>query len=306
MAFPVQAPFPQLSGTYIPTLYASMLLIEFYKASVFGDISTTEHEGQLKKFGDTLKIRSLPEIIISDYTKGANLNYQTPEGGEIDLLIDKGKYWAMRFNALDVKQMDIDHIQKWAEHASAKQKVAIDGDVLGNIYTEAASENKGSNAGLESGNINLGETGSSLSLTKTNIVDHIVNAGVVLDEQNVPDENRWFTLPAWACALIKTSELKDASLTGDGQSTLRNGMVGMIDRFKIYSTNNLSKVVDGGTSVTNAMFGWKGATAFASQMTATETLKNPNDFGDLMRSLQAYGYKVIKPDAMGHFYVSKG
>ena len=308
MAFPVNTSpaFPQHSGTYIPTLYASMLLVEFYKASVFSEISNTEHEGELQKFGDTLKIRTLPDVTINDYAKGQTLTYETPEGGEVDLLINKGKYWAMAINALDVKQMDIDHAQKWAVHASEKLKVSIDGDVLQNIYTEAPAANKGAAAGAISGSINLGSTGAPLSLTKTNIVDAIVDAGVVLDEQNVPEQDRWVTLPAWACALIKTSELKDASLTGDGVSTLRNGMVGMIDRFKIYCTNNLSNVTDGSDTVSNSMFGWKGSTAFASQMTNTETIDNPNDFGQLLRSLQAYGYKVTKPEGLGHLYITKG
>ena len=118
MAFPVSAGFPQhgrvgaTSESYIPQLYASMLLVEFYKASVFGEISHTEHEGELQKFGDTLKIRTLPDITINNYAKGQSLTYETPEGGVVDLLINKGKYWAMAINALDVKQFDIDHASK--------------------------------------------------------------------------------------------------------------------------------------------------------------------------------------------------
>ena len=70
MAYPTADGQPQLSGSYIPILYATMLLIEFYKTTVFGAIATTEHEDQLKKFGDTLRIRTLPDIIVQDYVKG--------------------------------------------------------------------------------------------------------------------------------------------------------------------------------------------------------------------------------------------
>jgi hypothetical protein len=38
----------------------------------------------------------------------------------------------------------------------------------------------------------------------------------------------------------------------------------------------------------------------------TENLPNPKDFGEIIRSLQAYGYKVVKPEALGHLYAKKG
>ena len=304
--YPTATGHPNHSGSYIPILFATMLLVEFYAATVFGSIATTEHEDKLAKFGDTLRIRTLPEIVSKDYVKGQKLEYQTPEGSYIELVIDKGKYWGVAINALDKKQIDVPYVQKWAEHASMKQKIAIDTDVLGRAYAYAHASNKGATAGVKSGDINLGASGSPLSLTAENIIDAIVDWGVVLDEQDVPDEGRWVTIPAWACGLLKKSDLKDASMTGDGKSVLRNGRIGMIDRFEIFRTNNLATATDGTTAVTNAMFGHKSAIAFASQMMMTEQLKNPNDFGDIVRSLQAYGDKVQKPEALGHAYIAKG
>ena len=304
--YPTAIGHPNHSGTYIPLLYAAMLLVEFYKATVFGAIATTEHEDKLQKFGDTLRIRSLPTITVRDYVKGQNLQQETPEGGYIDLVIDKGKYWNLAINALDKKQIDIPYVQKWAEHASTGLKIAIDADVLANVYGDAHASNSGITAGVESGDINLGVSGTPFALTKDNIIDAIIDWGTVLDEQNVADENRWAVIPSWACGMLKKSDLKDASMTGDGQSMLRNGRLGMIDRFEIFRSNNLAKTTDGSYTVTNAMFGQKGALAFASQMMLTESLKNPNDFGDIMRSLQAYGYKVVKPEGIGHAYIRKG
>lgn len=306
MSYPTASGFPNMSGSYIPTLYAAKLLVEFYKSSVFGDIATTEYEGQISQMGDTLRIRTLPDIVVNNYTKGQKLVYQTPEGSYLDLLIDKGKYWAVAYNELDKKQSDIEYVQKWAEHAGETMKVAIDADVLQNTYGDVHASNKGATAGVESGDIDLGSSGSPVELLSTNIIDTIVNCGVVLDEQNVPDDNRWMVLPAWAIGLLKSSDLKDASITGDGQSVLRNGRVGKIDRFTIYMSNNLKMTTDGSDKVANAMFGHKMGIAFASQMTSKETIDNPNDFGKLIRALQAYGYKVVKPEAVGHLYATKG
>ena len=46
------------------------------------------------------------------------------------------------------------------------------------------------------------------------------------------------------------------------------------------------------------MAGHKTAITFASQIAKVESLQNPNDFGTLVRGLNVYGYKVIKPEAL--------
>ena len=40
------------------------------------------------------------------------------------------------------------------------------------------------------------------------------------------------------------------------------------------------------------------AITFASQIAKVESLPNPNDFGTLVRGLNVYGYKVVKPEAL--------
>jgi len=286
--FPTAAGHPNQSGISIPRLYAATLLIEFYIATVFGAIATTEFEGELKKFGDTLRIRSLPEINAKAYVKGQKLDYDNPDPSFVDLVIDKGLYWAFAQDLLDMKQYDYAAGQKWGEHASTNLKVKADRDILGNIYADVDPANKGNAAGKESGSLTLGTTGTPVALTRSTILEWIVEqAGVALDEQNVPDENRWMVLPSWACGILKTSDLRDASITGDGKSALRNGRIGMIDRFEIYRSNNLDVVTDGGNKVTNAVFGHKSCLAFAAQMLETESLKNPDAFGDLNRQLMA-------------------
>ena len=44
--------------------------------------------------------------------------------------------------------------------------------------------------------------------------------------------------------------------------------------------------------------GHKSALTFASQITKMETVRNPNDFGDYIRSLNVYGFKVVKPESL--------
>lgn len=202
---------------------------------------------------------------------------------------------------VDKTQSDIALMNEFSTDGGEQLKIAIDGDILANIFTGADVTNAGANAGRISGNVNLGTAAAPLTLTKANIVDTIVEAGQVLDENNIP-EDRYIVLPAAMITRIKTSELKDASVSGDGQSMLRNGRVGRLDRFTIYQSNNTA--VDAG--VHDIIFGHKCATTFAAQLTKMETMKNPDDFGDLVRSLMVYGYEVLKGTALGHMVAQAG
>jgi hypothetical protein len=303
--FPINASmgaYAGMSGNYIPELWAGPLLEKFYKSTVFGTIANTQYEGTISSMGDTVIINTVPDIAISDYEIGKGLSYQTPEPEIKTLKINKGKSYAIAVNDVEKKQSKPEYIDAWTNDAGEQLKIAIDTQILGSVYSSVAAANQGLTAGADSASVSLGVTGTPIQLTKAAILDKIVECGLVLDEQNVPDNNRWMVLPSWAIARLKISdELGDASVSGDGKAAWRNGQVGMIDRFMIYRSNTIAKVTDTVTCY-NAVFGHKSALTFASQLTETNLIPNPDDFGELMRGLQVYGYEVIKPEAMGWLY----
>lgn len=284
----------------IPILFSAKMLVKFYKATVFGSIANTEYEGEIKNQGDKVIIRTIPDITIRDYVKGQKLTLERPESTSVELNIDKAKYFNCGLDDIDVKQFDIDMMDKWAEDASEQMKITIDAAILTFLDDQEDSNNSGATAGVYS-NINLGVSGTAVSISKTNVIDYIVYCGQILDEQNIPETDRWFVIPAWMCALIKTSDLKDASLTGDSSTPLRNGRIGMIDRFTLYKSNQLET---NGTE-TCMPFGHKSALTFASQIIKTEIYRPQDTFADAMKGLQVYGYSVIKPEALGILWGDK-
>lgn len=295
-----------LSGTYVPEIWSGKLLEKFYAATVFAAIANTHCEGEITAYGDKVKIRTVPDITIRDYEIGDSLTYERPRSDNVELLIDKGKYYGVTINSVEKKQADIEYVSKWAEDASEQMKISIDTGILADIPSDAGAGNYGATAGVISGNINLGTTAadgsSAVGLSKTTIVDKIVECGQSLTEQNVPQTNRWFVLPAWASTRIKTSELSEASYSGDGVSMKRNGRIGVIDNFEIYVSNNVLSTTEGSVDCFSLLYGHKSALTFASQLTENEMIPNPTDFGQLMRGLQVYGYETIKPTSMGHLY----
>ncbi len=298
-------------GKFIPEIWSGKLVVKYYLSTCLTEICNTDWEGEIKDQGDRVEIRSIPTITIRDYSKGQTLLTEVPETTVIELMIDKGKYFNVVVDDVDRVQSDIGLMDTFSNDAAQQMKIKIEYDVFSNVYSAAASGNYGATAGVGSSAINLGAVGAPLQVTKATVLDWLVDMGLVLDEQNVPETGRWVVLPPWIVAMIKKSDLKDASLAGDGTSILRNGRVGMIDRFTIYSSNNLYKATDlgsdsssGGTgtaadsSTWQVMAGTRDAISFASQIVKTETLRAQSTFGDLVRGLNVYGYKVTKPEAL--------
>jgi hypothetical protein len=306
MALSAAAGYPQHSGVLIPEIWSGKLLVKFYAATVASAISNSDYEGEIKNVGDKVIIRTVPDITIRPYVKGQSLVVDHPEGGTVELLIDRADVFNIAVDDIDQWQADIPFMEKWTDDASQQMKIEQDRIFLGSVYADADDANKGTAAGKISGSISLGATGSAVALTKANIVDFLVDVGTVLDEQNVPETDRKLVLPSWATALIKKSELRDASLSGDGVSTTRNGRIGQVDRFEIYTSNLLSSVADGGNTCYNALACHKSALTWAAQLVKTETIKAESTFGHIARGLQVYGFKAIKPESLAHLYIRKG
>lgn len=287
---------------FIPDIWSGKLQVKYYAATCISEITNNDWEGEIKDQGDKVIIRSVPNITIRDYTKGVSLTSEVPSSTPIELNIDKGKYFQVVIDDVDAVQTDVRLMNAFTDDASEQMKITIEKDVFANIATDVASTNKGATAGAISANINLGAAGTAVSITKTNVIDYVVDMGLVLDEANVPESGRWLLIPSAMAARIKKSDLKDASVMGDSQSALRNGRIGMIDRFTVYSTNNLVPAA----GVYNIFAGVKDGISWASQITKVETLRSTSTFGDIVRGLNVYGFKVTKPEALCMGVVTMG
>lgn len=294
MAFATSPGHPTYSGNFIPEIWSGKLVENFYDATVLGAIANTAYEGEIKNMGDTVNIRTTPEITLRTYVKGQSLTVENPNKAKLQLLIDKGEYFACVEDDVDQVQSDINMMDQWSKDASERMKIKIDTRILTDVLADVDSNNKGTTAGRITGNISLGTGSSAIALTTTNVIGKIVDLGTVLDEANCPESDRWLVIPAKMGGLIKQSDLKDASITGDGSSPLRNGRLGMIDRFTVYVSHNLAL----STGEFSILAGHKMGITFASQMTNMETIRSETTFGDIIRGLQVYGYKVVKPEAL--------
>ena len=327
MAFPVagSAPTPPIYPTgstgnglsaagFIPEIWSGKLIEKFYASTVLAAISNTAYQGEISGHGDKVKIRTKPTVTIKDYRADGLLELERPVGSVIDLLIDQGKYFNTILDDVMDVQSDLNNLSLWSDDAANQMKLVIDTAVLRSMVNQAATQNRGATAGKISGNLNLGVTGTPLSLTATpstgdvEVLDMILRLGQALDEQNIPEAGRWIVLPTWAATLIKKSELRQVYLSGDGVSMLRNGRLGQIDRFTLYVSNLLPTGVAGGLAAgeTAIFAGSTHALTFASQVTKVETLRSEMTFGTILRGLQVYGSKVVDGTALAQAIVTPG
>jgi len=299
---------------FIPEIWSGKLVEKFYSSTVLAAISNTDYEGEIKNQGDRVRIRTKPTITIKDYRADGALVLERPEGNDLTLTIDKGKYFNTILDDVMEVQSDLDALSMWSDDAAQQLKIVIDTDVLAGILGDAVSTNRGLTAGRITGSLNLGVTTSPLATVarspgggEVEILDVILRLAQVLDEQNIPEEGRWVILPVWAITQLKFSDLRQAFLTGDVVTPMRNGRIGMIDRFTVYSSNLIPNGVGGGLAAGEfAVYaGHAHGLTFASQVSKVETLRSEMTFGQILRGLQVYGYQVIDNTAIAQAILVK-
>lgn len=312
---------PSYSGTFIPTLWSARMNAKFYTASTFADICNRDWEGDVSNLGDKVVINNVPSLTISNYTVGGTLTYSVPTPETVELALDKAKYFGFQVSDVLEYQSKPDLMNTFSDDASEQMRIAIDSTAIYNTFQQGTADNRGATAGV--GDYDMGTDAAPVALnatagSATNVLTKILQMASILDERNVPESNRWLVIDPATRTLLMQTELAQANLMGDPKSPVRNGMIGMIDRFKIYVSNNLPRAAAGAStpwvsgdgsenSVTSTgtdlkrkaiIAGHTSAIAFASQISKVETLRNPTDFGDYVRGLQVFGFKVVKGDAL--------
>lgn len=139
-------------------------------------------------------------------------------------------------------------------------------------------------------------------------------AALRLNLLNVDQEGRFAIVsPEFVEKLLdEDNKLVNNDYGGNGQNSegLKNGQLSQnkIRGFKVYVSNNLPQigagpgVVDDAGSTTDygfIIFGHQSAVATASQINKTESHRSTTSFGDVIRGMQMYGRKILRPEALG-------
>lgn len=279
-------------ANFIPTIWSARLLAHLDKKHVYAALVNRDYEGEIKNYGDTVKINQIGDITIKDYEKGRDID--TPEdlsGDQTILTIDQAKYFNFSIDDVDKAQVN-PKLMDAAMQRSAYAMNDVTDKWLANLMYLAAQNN---------GN-NLGSDDSVVVPTKNDAYDYLVDLGTDLTEKDVPTEGRWVVVPAWYHGLL----LKDNRFVGNGtdynKALIEGGEVGVAAGFRVWLSNNVPNT-DGAKY--KVIAGTNAGGSYAEQILETKAYSPEKRFADAVKGLHVYGGKVVQPKCLSVLTASK-
>ena len=317
MAFGTSAGYGNLpSGNFAPSIFSQKVLKFFRRASVAEDITNTDYTGEIENFGDTVNIMKEPTLTVSAYTRGSVVNPQDLADDQITMTVDQANAFAFKIDDIEERHSHVNFEALATSSGAFALKRKFDANILQSM-SDGAGIAGADDASLSGG---LTTTNSALGTASAPINVETDDAGInlmllmarVLDDQSVPEENRWFVAPPifYEKMFQAGNKIAEVNITGDATSNLRNGLAtpGTLAGFSCYKSTALNST--GGTDqvtlsgvATDAsenviMAGHISASATASHIAKTEVVRSTESFSDVVRGLHVFGRKVLRPEAL--------
>ena len=317
MAFTSAAGYGNLpSGNFAPEIFSQKVLKFFRRASVAEDITNTDYAGEIENFGDTVRIIKEPTITVSAYQRGSVVNPQDLADDQITMTVDQANAFAFKIDDIEERHSHVNFEALATSSGAYSLKRKYDANIL-QALSDGAGLAGADDASLSGG---LTTTLSTLGTASSPINVEADDAGInlmllmarVLDDQSVPEENRWFVAPPifYEKMFQAGNKIAEVQVTGDASSNLRNGLAtpGTLAGFTCYKSTALNST--GGTDqvtltgvATDAsenivLAGHMSAAATASHIAKTEVVRSTESFSDVIRGLHVFGRKVLRPEAL--------
>ena len=295
----------QANSFFLPSVYSKKVLNFFRKSSVVEAITNTDYAGEISAFGDSVRIIKEPVISVSDYTRGSDTTATKLTDQEITLVVDSAKAFKFIVDDIETNMSHVNFKEVASSSAAYALRDSYDAAVIATMFDGVSSSSPDHVLGTDNatdlaagtfdgtGNLDIG-FGSS----EHDPIDVLARMARLLDEQDVPEEGRWFVAGPDFYEVLGQASSKLLSVDFNaGQGSIRNGLVssGKLRGFDMYKSNNIA-------STTNAagkcMGGHISSTATANTILSTEVLRDPSSFGDIVRGLHVYGAKVLRPEAL--------
>jgi hypothetical protein len=300
----------QSNSFFLPSIYSKKVLNFFRKASVVEAITNTDYAGEISAYGDSVKIIGEPRITVYDYTRGSDTDATKLTDTETTLVVDSAKAFKFIVDDIETKMSHVNFKEVASSSAAYALKDAYDAAVLATMFAGVSASTPDHTIGTDNATADATLAGSnSVDLlgsdgTGVDAIDLMARFAKLLDEQDVPEEGRWFVAPPSFYEELAKADSKLMSVDFNaGQGSIRNGLVssGKLRGFDMYKSNNVA-TPDNATG--KCMAGHISSTATANTILSTEVLRDPSSFGDIVRGLHVYGAKVLRADALvSAFYV---
>ena len=300
----------QANSFFLPSIYSKKVLNFFRKSSVVEAITNTDYAGEISAYGDSVKIIKEPVISVSDYTRGQDTTPTKLTDQELTLVVDSAKAFKFIVDDIETKMSHVNFKEVASSSAAYALKDSFDAAVIANMFSGLSASSPdhvlgADNATALGANVYDGTGSVDIGLSsETDPLNLMARMARLLDEQNVPEEGRWFVAGPDFYEQLGQSSSKLLSVDFNaGQGSIRNGLVssGKLRGFDMYKSNNIAATSNATGKV---LAGHISSTATAQTIISTEVLRDPSSFGDIVRGLHVYGSKVLRDEALvGAFYL---
>ena len=295
----------QTNSFFLPKVYSKQVLNFFRKASVAEAITNTDYAGEIAAFGDTVRIIKEPEITVDQYERGQDITATKLTDQEVTLIIDVANAFKFIVDDIETNMSHVNFREVATSSAAYALRDAFDSGVIATMFAGVSASSPNHILGSDSatdlaagtfdgtGNLDIG-----FASGEHDPIDVLSHMARLLDEQNVPEEGRWFVAnPEFYEQLVATSSKLMSVDFNAGQGSIRNGLVssGLLRGFNMYKSNNIAATSN---AAGKCIAGHISSTCTAQTITNTEVLRDPSSFGDIVRGLHVYGAKVLRPEAL--------
>jgi hypothetical protein len=295
----------QTNSFFLPKIYSKKVLNFFRKASVVEAITNTDYSGEINAYGDSVKIIKEPVITVYTYERGADVTKTALTDQETSLVVDTANAFKFIVDDIETSMSHVNFKEVAASSAAYALRDAFDEGVIATMFAGVSASSPNHILGSDNatdlaagtfdgtGNLDVG-----FGTDEHDPLDIMAYMARLLDEQDIPEEGRWFLAPPSFYEQLGQSSSKLMSVDFNaGQGSIRNGLVssGKLRGFDMYKSNNVATPSNAAGKI---LGGHMSSTATAQTITSTEVLRDPDSFGDICRGLHVYGSKVLRPEAM--------
>jgi len=141
MAFQSTAGYGNLpNGNFSSVIYSKKVQLALRKSTVVGDITNSDYFGEISAQGDTVRIIKEPEISVSAYERGTQVQAQDLDDEDFSLVIDKSNYFAFKVDDIEEAHSHVNFMDLATNRAAYRLADQHDQEVLGYLsgYKQSA------------------------------------------------------------------------------------------------------------------------------------------------------------------------
>lgn len=284
----------------------------------FVNLVNREYEGVVKGKGDQVRIFDVGPIYAGAYARGSvpqtaaeyrsasgnylrapvcrglalakrgTLTYQTLVGNAMTVTVTEGDYYGFEVEDIETFLANPKYVQKAIENAGDALARSADRWIFGQMLT-AASTSTANAFGFQGGSYTgatsiYNKQGTATDASANAIYYNLVDLGAKMDDNLVPEEGRWITIPSFAKAAFLKSPLFVGAAAAGSQSARDKGYLGDIAGFKVITIGRNEWSDYSVADASGNMYKWATASASGNVAYANGEV-HANSVRDLYKSV---------------------